>query len=258
MSSELRRALDFMSAVENSCADRIEPYRWGVAVFNDEFPRVHDFNFLRVEGAPGDVVFDELVAEAERLQGAAGLEHRKIVIEDERLGRTFLPHFRMRGWDPAALVVMVYREANVLPPTGDEVRELALHEVRSVRAESLATTSVAKDPEGMTQLLDKDAVFVEVAGGRFFGVIADGRPVCSADLYSDGSTAQIESVLTLKDYRRRGFGRAVVVEALRAALEAGHDFVFLIADEEDWPKDLYARMGFDPVGVCWDFTLMGD
>ena len=80
-----------------------------------------------------------------------------------------------------------------------------------------------------------------------------GQTVCSADLYSDGRTAQIESVLTLEEFRRRGLGRAVVAEAVRAALSSGHDFVFLIADDEDWPKNLYVRMGFEPLGRFYDF-----
>ena len=78
--------------------------------------------------------------------------------------------------------------------------------------------------------------------------------MCSADLYSDGSTAQIESVLTLEPYRKRGLATAVVNAAVATALAEGHDFVFLIADQEDWPKEMYARLGFEPLGVFWDFT----
>ena len=107
-------------------------------------------------------------------------------------------------------------------------------------------------------MVDKDALLARAGGARFFGAVVDGQTVCSADLYSDGATAQIESVLTLESFRKRGLGRAVVAEAIRAALNSGHDFVFLLADDEDWPKELYARMGFEPLGWCYDFLKAPD
>jgi hypothetical protein len=35
---------------------------------------------------------------------------------------------------------------------------------------------------------------------------------------------------------------------------AGADLVFLCCDAGDWPKDLYRRLGFDPVGRYLRFT----
>ena len=262
---DLRRALNFMTWVENRCSTRIEPWRWGEAVFNDDFPRVYDFNFLRIDGVPDDFDFTELMDEAFQLHTAAGHKHRKVVIEDEAMGRSLQTRFGSGGWDAAALLVMVYRGAGSAgpqdrrggeppPPHGAVVRELSLSELRELRAAAFASGPIARDPEAMRQLLDKDAVYLEAGNGRFIAAIVDGRPVCSADLYSDGSTAQIEAVLTLEPYRRRGLATAVVNAALATALGEGHDFVFLIADADDWPKDMYARMGFQPAGMCWDFT----
>ena len=54
-------------------------------------------------------------------------------------------------------------------------------------------------------------------------------------------------------HRRRGLARAVVRAALRSALGAGHDLVFLVADEADWPKELYREIGFEPLGVTRAF-----
>ena len=34
----------------------------------------------------------------------------------------------------------------------------------------------------------------------------------------------------------------------------GADLVFLVADDRDWPKQLYSKLGFDPVGRFWQFT----
>ena len=61
---------------------------------------------------------------------------------------------------------------------------------------------------------------------------------------------------TLKAHRNKGLSRAAVGAALDAALAGDHELVFIVADEDDWPKELYAKLGFDPVGMAYDFTLV--
>jgi GNAT superfamily N-acetyltransferase len=255
---DLQRALDFMSWFENSCADEVVRWRWGVALFNSEFPKVYILNVVRVEGTPADLDFDELTAAADQLHSRAGHDHRDVVIEDARLGAALAPAFRKSGWEVSTLLIMAYRGGRDLPDAGLDVRELTAEELRDMRARSLAAGPSANDPETMRQLIAKDALLARAVGARFFGARIGGQTVCSADLYSDGTIGQIESVLTLEPFRRRGLGRAVVAEAVRAALSSGHDFVFLVADEEDWPKNLYTRMGFEPLGRFYDFLKAPD
>jgi GNAT superfamily N-acetyltransferase len=57
----------------------------------------------------------------------------------------------------------------------------------------------------------------------------------------------------LKEFRGRGFGKAVVARALAESMAAAHDLTFLLADAEDWPKELYRKLGFEEVGRVWDF-----
>ena len=66
--------------------------------------------------------------------------------------------------------------------------------------------------------------------------------------------AQIEDVATLAPYRGRGLARAVVTAALGEALAAGDELVFILADDGDWPKDWYARLGFVLRGRRYLFT----
>src|SRR5436309_1584776 len=56
--------------------------------------------------------------------------------------------------------------------------------------------------------------------------------------------------------RRRGYARAVVSAATRASLEARNEITFLVADDEDWPKDLYASLGYEPIGRRFEFTRL--
>jgi predicted GNAT family acetyltransferase len=75
-----------------------------------------------------------------------------------------------------------------------------------------------------------------------------GELVAMTKLYSDGVTAQVEDVYTVPAWRNRGCARRLIMRAVALAGEAGHELVFIEADDNGWPKQLYARMGFDPVG----------
>jgi hypothetical protein len=41
----------------------------------------------------------------------------------------------------------------------------------------------------------------------------------------------------------------VVAAATRAALLEGAELVFIVADDEDWPKELYAHLGYEAAGA---------
>jgi hypothetical protein len=46
-----------------------------------------------------------------------------------------------------------------------------------------------------------------------------------------------------------------VLAATDAAVAGGADLVFIVAADDDWPKDLYAKLGYEAVGRFWQFTL---
>jgi predicted GNAT family acetyltransferase len=83
-------------------------------------------------------------------------------------------------------------------------------------------------------------------------------PASRADLYlgrdGDGVVAQIENVLTDPPARGHGLARGVVTAAVRLALDSGATCVFLVADADDWPRELYARLGFVPVAGYTELT----
>src|SRR4029077_344485 len=59
---------------------------------------------------------------------------------------------------------------------------------------------------------------------------------------------------TVKRFRGRGLGRAVVQQSVDAA-SVGNDVVYLEALADDWPHELYRRMGFDVLGERHFMTL---
>ncbi len=251
MSEDLRRACAFEEALRERCAERILPLPWGRAVFSPGLNRVWELNVVRVERA--GVSIEELIAEAERLQGEAGLAHRRIVVLDEDAGAALEPGFSERGWKTDSFVYMVHRGEPPARANSVRVEEVERKAVDPLREVIIRAEPWGNDDEVVRQLLDSSARVAKAGLGRQFAVLVNGKPVSAADLYSDGRTAQIEDVATLPEHRGRGLATAVVLRALADAIDAGHELVFLIADDKDWPKELYAKLGFEAVGRKFAF-----
>jgi GNAT superfamily N-acetyltransferase len=246
VTSELERALAFVRAIRKGCAERIARFRFGTAFFNDSLHRVYDLNFLQVDlgGTAG-----ELAAEAERIQKRLG--HRKLKIDDGALGRRLEKDFRTLGWTVERHVVMPHHGA--IPEVEVSiVAELDRGALEPVWANSIRSEPFGKDEEVVRQLVAHKRVVAEAISTRYFAALVDGAPVSYCELYSDGETAQIEAVMTLEPYRRRGLASAVVTKALAEARGAGHSLVFLLADADDWPRELYGKLGFEAVGLKYE------
>jgi ribosomal protein S18 acetylase RimI-like enzyme len=253
MTHELERAAAFEDTLLEAAVERIERVPLGSAVFTDSLPVVWSLNLLRVEDAGASA--EEIAAEAERLQGGAGLEHRRVAIKDENAGRDLEKGFNALGWKPDVFLFMVpRREPNRSVDTGAVV-EVEREALRPIREAILGEWLGGLDGEVMRQIGESDRRFAEAGNARHFAVVVDGDAVSSTDLFSDGRTAQIEDVGTLPDHRGAGHASAVVTKALDEARAMGHDFIFLVADARDWPKEMYRRLGFDGIGEKYAFLL---
>ncbi len=248
MASELARATAFDAALHERLCTRTEPFQGGRAFFHSDFPDVHDLNYLQIEDLSSDLEASALADEADRVQGAAALKHRRVQVADEAAGVSLESGFRELGWEVERLLLMAYhREPDRRPPPGIAT-EIGLEEMKAARELSLRQEPEKKSEGEIAQLTDTARLAREAIGARFYAAHISGEVATTCDLYSDGSTAQIEAVITLEEHRNMGLGRAVVLAALDVALSERHDFVFLIADDDDWPKELYAKLGFDPIG----------
>lgn len=252
MPSELDRALAFEETLRVRCAERIVPFRFGRAYFNDSHPRVWYLNGLLVDGTK-DVDAGELAAEAELLHTDAGQAHRRCDVPDAAVGAQLEPFFRRIGWKVERELVMIYRGGGERAVDTLGVEELERDDMVPLREEISRTEPWANSEDVIAEVLDANRIWEEAANARYFTVRADGAPVAATDLYSDGRIAQVEAVATLPAYRGRGYASALVLRAVEEAQSAGHDLVYLTADADDWPKELYARLGFGEVGRTWSF-----
>jgi GNAT superfamily N-acetyltransferase len=253
MTSELERASAFEERVRDACAERLVPSRLGTGVFNDSLPRVWSLNVLRVEQA--DAGAEEIAAEAERLQGEAGLAHRRVLVSGQSAGRALEQGFAGLGWKTDAFLFMAHRREPARPVDMSPVVEVEGSGLAHLHERIAWETLNDADEETVAQIVEASRLVTRAVDARHFAVVLDGQAVSSTDLYSDGRTAQIEDVMTLREHRGRGYGSAVVVRALEEALAGEHELVFQTADARDWPKELYRRLGFDPLGEKYAYLL---
>lgn len=244
--SEFHRAFELMNAIDERTAERLEPTPYGPVIVHERLNRVHDLNFLRADH-PGDATADELAAEAERVQGAAGIGHRRINLSDEATLDRLQLRFVDLGWSPERFVLMVQRREPDRPAEA-EVKEVDEPTLRPVWAEGIRRLPHGQDEEVVRQILEHRRLIAGALPTRFFATPSGSRLVAHCELYSSNGTAQIENVVTLAEFRRRGFARALVLRAAAEAKEAGNDLVFLVADADDWPRKLYERLGFETIG----------
>ena len=252
--SELERALEFLALADHG-GTRQHPFAYGTALFDERLPRRWDSNYLLVERVPDSVGASELAAEAERIQGRAGLRHRKLELRDEQAGARLEPEFRDLGWTVNRHLLMALHREPDRSPDRTLVREVDAAALREARAEQLRGYDWAAEPEVLAQLHAAKTYIAEVVEAHFFAVAVDGKPVSWTDLYVAGDTAQIEDVGTLESERGKGYASAIVLHASEEARRAGAELVFLVADDEDWPKELYRKLGFDELGRIYEFLL---
>jgi GNAT superfamily N-acetyltransferase len=248
---EVRDGVDgFLRWMHEATSTRVETSVYGTAFFNDDFPGRWDGNFLQVE-RPLDATAEQLIAETDRL--FEGFAHREIVILDESAGSRLAASFGRDGWEVDRLVFMMQRrEAD--RASSAAVEECAFEEIRPLTVEVNLHSHGTTTLESAEMLADFRGTLVDALNARFFAVRIDGELAGSCELYVHSDVAEIEDVHTLPRFRGRGVARAVVGRAVLEARGRGADLVFLFADDADWPKELYAKLGFDPVGRFWQFT----
>jgi ribosomal protein S18 acetylase RimI-like enzyme len=244
---DFTRAFTLLDVIDDAVAERVEPTEHGVLVLDTRLFHVHDRNFLRVQD-PGDASAVELADEAEAAQGRhAQLRHRRVNLRSDAQSARLEPGFSALGWKPEWFVLMVRRNEPDRPGEA-RVLEVDAPALRPVWADGIRDQPHGRDDDVVEQILEHHGGIGEAVPTRYFGVEADGRLVAHCELYSEGGTGQVENVATLRRYRGRGFARALVLHAADVSRAVGNELTFLVADAEDWPRKLYEKLGFEPIG----------
>jgi ribosomal protein S18 acetylase RimI-like enzyme len=254
---ELARFFAFERRLLERLSTRMEPFEYGVAFFDEEYRERYSSNFLLADRLSATVSAGMLMDAADRMLGGVGFQHREVVVRDDRVGQRLAPAFADAGYEVERDVVMVQRRH---PDRKSDllIRDVAFTGIRPLLLEIYRRTPWAHTDEVVRKFTEHHGKNERVIGARFF-VARIGEALAGVcELYVDGPDAQVENVDTLEEFRGRGIARAVVLRAVEAAREAGARHVFIVADEGDWPKELYERLGFDRIGRVWQFLRWPD
>jgi GNAT superfamily N-acetyltransferase len=239
------RARAWRHGAHAAVCDVIEPWAHGTVVRATRHPSYYEYNLVRVEDDPA-MSLEALVAFAD--DALAGLAHRRFDFDVIAAADALRPGFEAIGWKTLRLVWMHYESPS--PPGPDiAVREVpydAVHELRVAwHGADFGGQSAAAYHEQARQVAMSRKV-------RILAVHDGDRPIAFAQLERAGDAAEITQVYVHPDYRGGGRGTAMT----RAAIEAAGDVrdLWIAADDEDRPKELYARLGFRPAWTAMEAT----
>ena len=224
----------------------IEPWAHGTVVRATRYPSYYDFNVVRVEEDPAMSV-EALVAFAD--EALAGLEHRRFDFDVVERRRRAARRLRGHGLEDRAPGVDAPRV-----PAAARAGHRGATRSPTTRCTTLRVAWHGEDFPDQ----DRRDYHAPRARGRAEprrpgpGRARGERPIAFAQLEHDGDAAEITQVFVHPDYRGGGRGTAMT----RAAIEAAGDVrdLWIVADDEDRPKELYARLGFRPAWTAMEVT----
>ena len=242
-SDALQTALAFLRGTARLAGDEARAFDAGCVVRTPSLPQVWVLNHLRLSGF---TAYAQAVELAEEHLG--DLPYRQLVVEHEDSARRLEEPLGADGWTFDRDVLMVLARPADREGGTDGVVEIHAH-----AASELMRQWVSDDPKmtaaTLDQVIDATAREARARSATNLGIRDEaGELVAMTKLYSDGVTAQVEDVYTVPAWRNRGCARRLIARAIALAHEAGRELVFIEADDNGWPKQLYARLGFDPVG----------
>lgn len=229
----------------------------------DEVTRLAQGRLLRTPSLPEVWAVNQVwIGEAIGFEGAvelaeqhlADLPFRQLTVDDPASGPPLEAAFAAAGWMVGCEVTMVLaagfdREVDTAPVI-DASPEEVLELMKRWRLEEPREESADAERQ-LVQYWQREW---HARDARLLGVRgSSGALAAITALYSDGVIAQVEDVYTAPEERVHGFARMLVTRAVQLATSAGHELTFIVADDRDWPQQLYGRLGFEPVGWVWGF-----
>ncbi|HTU80180.1 MAG TPA: GNAT family N-acetyltransferase [Solirubrobacteraceae bacterium] len=232
-------ARDWHHSLHSAVCDTLTPWEHGTVVRASRYPGYFDYNVVRVE-RDTQIGFAELAAVADR--ALDGLAHCRVDFDLAVTAERVRTDFEAHGWRATRLLWM--RQRSPAPsPDGVLVQAVDYDAVQRLRVtwhrEDFEITLGEQD--------SYSAQSRELAlsrGARVLAVLEHDRPIAFTQSVTVGEAAEITHVYVDPEHRGRGLGTAITCAAIAAA--RGARDLWICADDEDRPKELYARLGFAP------------
>jgi N-acetylglutamate synthase-like GNAT family acetyltransferase len=243
LNEDLARVTAFEHRRDERMSTEVVPIPGGYAYLDRAFTLRYMANFLFIDDASAAPAA-RWIEDADRILGDAGCRHRMAIFADPEEADRVSMAFLEDGYTADGGVLLVHRDAPRRPHGIDAVEEVSFEELRPLVEKMYRREPWASDEATVQALVGYKGKLERTIGARFFVARVDGEPASCCELYLEGDDAQVESVDTLEEYRNRGLASATVLRAAAEARAGGASFVYLWADDDDWPRHWYATLGF--------------
>ena len=237
-----RRVVGFDEAMQKRMATSTERLPFGLVRLSPDRPLDYSLSGIQISRP---VALSELRTATDRWLG--DLPNQAVSTTRAEVAWTLGAALAEDGYTLSRLIYMVHD--GTPPPVSPlgyrtvDAEEYAVFTRPFVLEEEWGSPPVAE------QMLLRDVRLQERMNARFV-LAPDADAGCH--VYRHGTIAQIEAVGVLAESRGRGLGAGVLAAAMRDCADA--ETVFLIADADDWPKEWYARWGFQQVAAGWEWN----
>ncbi len=240
--SGIERIAAFEHRFARAQATDVVDLGWGFAVLQAEFPLSQYHNRIVVTApVPGEAI----LAAAERVLGGAGVRHRYVSVDDDALGRALSAEFVAAGYEHETIATMIH-SGGAVEPAAHEVRTVSLDTLRPAIIRDWRILLPNASDEQLGQLADRAVLYARGAELTLLAVYDGDEIAAHATLHVDRveRIAQFENLVTHIDFHGRGYGDALIRDALRRGREAGSELSFLTTDVNNWPYEWYQRLGY--------------
>jgi ribosomal protein S18 acetylase RimI-like enzyme len=243
----VNRARGWHHAEQRTVCDVLTPWAQGTILRATRYPNYFAYNLVRVERDPRMSV-EELVSFAD--EALAGFAHRRIDVEDIAAAESLRAGLEASGWKTMRVLWMRHQAP---PPPGPElpVEEVSYDAVNGLRVAWHQEEDSSEQDAAEYHQQARDVALRR--GVQVLTVRSAGEPVAFAQLARNGLQAEITEVYVEPQHRGAGLGSALTRAAIAAAGEV--EDLWICADDEGRPKELYARLDFRPVWTTMEFTL---
>lgn len=152
---------------------------------------------------------------------------------------------------------MLRRPLDVALERDPAVEQVAAHVIRDLVEEWIGAEPWSGDAEDVSRFVEAEArADARLPGTAITLAVFDPSPVGFVALRRAGDGAEITELYVTPSERGHGLGGALLRSAMATARAEGIGDLWIVADEDDWPKSLYERLGFEPVWLEHLFTRL--
>ena len=98
-------------------------------------------------------------------------------------------------------------------------------------------------------------VYISDYGVDSYVCYHNGKIIGTCNLFIHNGVAEIEDFVVIPTYQCRGYGTTILKELINIALQEKVHTIYLVADEEDTPKEMYIKLGFSKIGERTDLLF---